>query len=217
MCATGGSQGTVVNMDVVGHHHDGTVDDCVDAECLAAAARGDRWIDVFMSVEPDGRAHFHHTSELHARVRSHHDDQFRQIAAAYDDTPADFVVAWTYLTNHPVFHRPRYGCPAGATGADLPSDILGAVPDHVDDGDGLRDVWMHVSRGDGQVAVRLEHGPHLWPHDVPAAERRNFPADGMSSHDIALDVCAETYEDAIVRLAANVRSKYGHDRSTVAL
>lgn len=206
-----------MRMDVAGHHEDGTVDDCVDAECLAAAARGDRWIRAFLSVEPGGRAHFHHTSELHARVRAHHDDQFRQTAAAYDNDPTDFVTAWTYLMNHPVFHRPLYGCPSGATAADLPSEQLGTVPDHVDDCDGLRGVWMHVARDAGQAAVCLEHGPHLWPHDVPSAERRNFPADGMSSHDIDLDVCAASYEDAIVHLAANVRGKYGHDRSNVAL
>jgi hypothetical protein len=204
-------------MDVVGHHQDGTVDSCDDAECLAAAARGDRWIGAFLSVESGGRAHFHHNSELHARVRAHHDNQFRQTAAAYDDNPTDFVTAWTYLMNHPVFHRPWYGLRPGVTADELDSDKLAAPPNYIDDGDGFRDLWMHVCLEDGQVVVYLEHGPHLWPHDVPVAEHGNVPADGMSSHDIDLDVRAATYEEAIVRLAANVRSKYGHDRSNIAL
>jgi hypothetical protein len=204
-------------VNVYGHLDDGTVDICDDAECLAAVTRGDRWIGAFLSVEPGGRAHFHHSSELHAHVRAHHDDQFRQTAAAYDNNPTDFVTAWTYLMNHPMFHRPGYGVRSGATMDELSSEQLAAPPDHIDDSNGLQDLWMHVSRDDGRVAVYLEHGPHLWPHDVPSTEHRNFPADGMSSHDIDLDVCAATYEDAIVRLAANVRGKYGHDRSNIAL
>ena len=75
----------------------------------------------------------------------------------------------------------------------------------------------------------LEHGPHLWWSDtvrrLPAHELVHLPAAdhtslgrilaGHSTHDHHLDVTADTYEQAIIALAAAVHTHYGHDRSRI--
>jgi hypothetical protein len=208
--------GTVKNMSIEGHRGDGTPEGCEAEDCIAAAERNDRWLGVHLSLEPGGRAHFHHRSELHASVRADDDARFSDLAVNYDGTPDDFPLSWKYLTSHPIFHRPIPVDAHGRTAADLTEDELTAPPEFIDNCDGLRDMWSFVDRDSlGEVVVELEHGPHLWPADVPATERWNTPASGTSSHDPRLDVSAATYEAAIVALAAKVRSHYGHDRSNV--
>jgi hypothetical protein len=177
--------------------------------------RGDRWIGAHLSLEEDGRVHFHHMGELRTHLRADRDARFLELAEAYDASPEDFVAAWSYLSEHPIFHRPVHSGGRDQVVADLTADELTSPPEFVDDCDGLRDMWMQVSRIDGQVVVSLEHGPHVWPHDVPSSQHWSLPANGISSHDPDLDVRAESYESAVVALAESVRRCYGHDRSRI--
>jgi hypothetical protein len=62
----------------------------------------------------------------------------------------------------------------------------------------------------------MEHGPVLWPLDVPAQHREGLRVGGIPSHDPSLDVARPTWEEAIVALAANVRERYGDDRARVS-
>jgi hypothetical protein len=62
----------------------------------------------------------------------------------------------------------------------------------------------------------MEHGPVLWPLDVPAQHRTGLRVGGNPSHDPSLDVAEPTSEEAIVALAAKVRQRYGDDRARVA-
>jgi hypothetical protein len=203
-------------MGLEGHLSDGTPHGCDDPGCVAATERSDRWLGPHLSLEPDGRAHFHHRSELRSKVRADHDAQFAELAQVYDTNPSDFVSAFNYLTEHPLFHRPAHGGASGRTMAELTPDELVGTPEFVDDGDGLRDMWMHVSRDEnGAPVVYLEHGPHLWPQNIAADQYATIPAGGTPSHDVTLDVEASTYEQAIVALAAKVRERYGHNRSLI--
>jgi hypothetical protein len=61
----------------------------------------------------------------------------------------------------------------------------------------------------------MEHGPVLWPLDVPAQHRTGLRVGGTPSHDPNLDVARPTWEEAIVALAAKVRERYGDDRARV--
>jgi hypothetical protein len=203
-------------MSIDGHRDDGTPQGCGRVECVAAAQRGDRWLGAHLSLEPDGRAHVHHRRELHTNVRTANDIRFAELAQHYDTNPDDFVTAFRYLVDHPIFHRPVRPGALGQTLSDLTADEVAAPPEFIDDDDGLRDMWTHVDRDRyGAAAVALEHGPHLWADNIAADQYAHTPAGGISSHDIALDVEASTYEDAIVALAAKVRARYGHDRSQI--
>jgi hypothetical protein len=61
----------------------------------------------------------------------------------------------------------------------------------------------------------MEHGPVLWPLDVPAQHRTGLRVGGTPSHDPSLDVAEPTWEEAIVALAAKVRQRYGDNRARV--
>jgi hypothetical protein len=61
----------------------------------------------------------------------------------------------------------------------------------------------------------MEHGPVLWPLDVPAQHRTGLRVGGAPSHDPSLDVAEPAWEEAIVALAAKVRQRYGDDRARV--
>jgi hypothetical protein len=201
---------------VLGHGDNGFPESCTVPSCLDAAARGDRWVGPFLSIEADGRAHFHHRDTLHARVRAENATRFTELAAAFEADPDDFVVAWQYLCAHPIFHRPIWLPGSGRTVAELSESELAGPPRFVEDTDGLQDLWLYVERDtDGAAVIHLEHGPHLWPHDIPTSEHWCTPADGLASHDLRLNVSGPSYEMAIVALAGRVRTVYGHDRSRV--
>ena len=203
-----------VNID--GHGEDGAPSSCTAESCLAAVERDDRWIGANLSIEHGGRAHFHHVSELRAEVRGAHAARFMELAMAYEGADDDFVAAWAYLAAHPIFHRPVLPTAHDRLALDLTEQELHEVPEFVDDCDGLRDMWMHVSRAaDGSATVSLEHGPHLWAKDIAEHDRPFAKANGRSSHDHRLDVSAPCYETAIIALARAVRRHYGHDRSRV--
>jgi hypothetical protein len=199
------------------HHTDGGAPDgCSEPDCLAALERGDRWIGPFLSVEPDGRAHFHHRDTLQKRVRANSAAQFDAVAATFELNPTDFVYAWRYLTEHPIFHRPIWMPGAGRTIEDLTEEELAGPPRFVDDSAGLQDMWMHIERDtEGETIIYLEHGPHLWPENIPTTEHWCTPADGIASHDLRLNVSANSYEEAIIALAGRVRDVYGNDRARV--
>lgn len=205
-------------MDVPGHDHQGRPVTCADTQCQAALRRADTWIGPHLSVEADGRAHFHHTDALHASVRAARDADFLAVCGRFDADPTDFVTAWTYLSLHPIFWRPLLPATLCVSADQLDADGIHTAsdPPTVDDTDGLRDMYMSVRTIGPATVVELEHGPHLWVSDVERRHWHQFPAQGQSAHDPRLDVTAGSYEDAIVALAARVRSVYGNNRAQVS-
>lgn len=200
-----------------GHLEAGPAETCTAPGCVAARERGDEWIGPFCSVEPDGRVHMHHTDVLRDRVAARRVEEFADLCAELAERPDDVVLAWRYLSEHPIFHRPVAPPPAGRTAAELTAEELASIGSwFTETDDGMRDAWTSISRaGSGAVVVQIEHGPHLWPTDLQKEDLRTIPAEGVSSLDHRLDVAAATFEEAIVELAARVRAVYGDDRSQV--
>jgi hypothetical protein len=213
--------GTVADMTdnnpVPGHARDGTPTQCTVPECVEAVARGDRWLGGNLSVEADGRAHFHHRDELHARVAAHDAADFAEACAEFDAHPTDFSTAWHYLRRHPIFHRPLANGPGLVDLRELtPGDIAAlSGPDRLERNDGVYNMRVWVEPGDDSVLVHLEHGPHLWPVDINPADWPQVLAGGQPVFDPGLDVSAPTYEQAVTALAGKVRARYGDTRDLV--
>lgn len=205
-------------MHVANHNDDGTPDGCMEPGCLAAEARGDRWIGPHCSVGERGRAYFHHRDVLYETVRTDRIASFTKLCATLDNDPKNFKTAWEYIRFHPIFHRPLLPRELDIDIQGLSPDQLAQVlnPDHLEDCDGLRNMDISLEcDDDGSVNVVLEHGPHLRLEDIDSEKWVYFSASGQASCDIALTAVAPTYEQAIVTLAENIRNVYGDDRSKV--
>jgi hypothetical protein len=137
-------------------------------------------------------------------------------AAGYAADPDSMVAAWRYLTAHPIFWS--YRVPDGLAGIELSAvdeDVWARIETEgwLCYDQGLADLETSVIGLPDGPQVRLEHGPMLWPLDVPAEHRMGMRIGGTPSHDPRLDVSAPSWEQAIVALAAKVRQHYGDDRA----
>ena len=154
-----------------------------------------------------------HNTEQVAAYRA---EEWSSSVAAYAANPADVLAAWYYLTAHPAFWT--YLVPRDLTGVD-PREIDEAAWARIEaegwlsDSDGLAHLAVNLGRSEGRLEVRMEHGPVLWPLDVPARHRTGLRVGGTPSHDPSLDVAGPTWEEAIVALAKKVRQRYGDDRA----
>jgi hypothetical protein len=130
----------------------------------------------------------------------------------YAANPVDVLAAWRYLTGHPLFWS--YLVPADLAEVD-PREVDEATWARIEtegwlsDSDGLAHLYVCLGQADGRLEVGMEHGPVLWPLDVPVQHRTGFRVGGTPSHDPTLDVAEPTWEQAIVALAAKVRQAYG--------
>ncbi len=117
--------------------------------------------------------------------------EWQGIAEAYESNPGSLRNAWLYLGHHPAFWTlsERVGGYHVASGAGWYQAIETGV-----DEDGF--VWIEVQ-------------PAYWPED-PTEEEFHAAAPHMPPHDI--DICADTYELAVVYAAATVHQRYGNDR-----
>lgn len=228
--------GTPRISEVPGHGPDGVPTTCTDPSCQEALAAGAEWMDAFMSTlpTPEGMhaATFHHTERLHEVVAENTRAEFEEIAQRYAQNPEEFYASYHYLRLHPIFHRYEY-----RTAGEIPNlDTVSAeelaafeTPRHLVDDDGWRDVWMSVvlvdpatkrveddSSRNTHTEVWLEHGPHLFGSDVFGSEYAwQFQITGHSTHDHEIDCGGDTFEEAVIALAANVHTRYGNDRSKV--
>jgi hypothetical protein len=167
------------------------------------------------TMRPPTREERRHNTEQLAAYRA---EGWARTVAQYAANPADVLTAWHYLTAHPVFWTYL-----------VPSDLADIDPREVDeatwarieaegwlsDSDGLACLDVSPGHSGGRLEVRAEHGPVLWPMDVPAQHRAGLQVGGTPSHDPSLDVAEPTWEEAIVALAAKVRQRYGDDRARV--
>jgi hypothetical protein len=130
--------------------------------------------------------------------------EWDETVRAYETNPGSFYNAWHYLEAHPIYWRLMHA----------PEDA--SKPAHwrnVDDGWGVAfNVSMYVMRvhpetrkvtGDPALnthtEIWLETGENGWP-------------DNSSYHNYRIDCVADTYEEAIIRMARRVHSHYGNDR-----
>jgi hypothetical protein len=209
-----------------GHAPDGTPTSCADVSCVAA--RSERWLGPHCSLDERNRATFHHREELYLGQAASAVVRASALAVRRRQYPEDFGTCWWYLKCHPMnwrFSSPRL---SGRRAGDLSPEELQETADlrNLVTDDGLVDLFMTViydtppeESGTPQstgVAVVLEHGPHLWLSDLSPEEFPTTPATGTSTHDYRLDVTADTYEEAVVQLAAKVAEVYGDDRERLS-
>lgn len=142
-------------------------------------------------------------------------EQWAATVAGYAARPDDVASAFRYLVTHPIFWSwllPGHLADTDASSIDEAAWVRIEAESWLSDSDGLTSMDIDV---DGSGVVTLEHGPALWPLDVPAEHRLGMRAEGTPSHDPGLDVVEPTWERAIVALAAKVRRAYGDDRARV--
>jgi hypothetical protein len=157
----------------------------------------------------------HRNAEQLAAYRT---EEWASTVAVYAADPADVLAVWRYLTKHPIFWS--YLVPSNLADID-PREIDEATWAKIEtegwlsDINGLAQLDANLGRSEGRLVVSMEHGPVLWPLDVPARHRTGLRIGGTPSHDPNLDVSAPTWEEAIVALAAKVRQRYGDDRTRV--
>jgi hypothetical protein len=178
---------------------------------LRSGADEEHWTVKPWTAEERQRNH-EHLAALRA-------EQWAAVVAGYIARPDDVQAAWRYLLEHPIFWSwvlPAHFEDADASEIDEAAWARIEARSWLDDSDGLADMHVELSSSDGATTVAFEHGPVLWPLDVPPGHRAGLRVGGTRSHDPGLDVAEPTWEQAIVALAAKVRRAYGDDRSRVA-
>lgn len=116
----------------------------------------------------------------------------------------EFYEAWWWLFYHPAFfyHGAMKGQPGFLYSLDISVQKVCPTTRRIEDDKSLNT----------QVEIWLEAGPY----GDPVAAQEQFPegfpdnwADGVPSHDYELDCGGDTYEEAIITMASNVKKKYG--------
>lgn len=156
--------------------------------------------------------------ENREQVAADRAEEWGATVAEYESTAGSVEVAWRYLIRHPIFHRwelPRDLADLDAEEVDEATWARIEAEGHLLDWRGLDHADTTVWLDNDGLHVSIEHGPTLWPLDVPAAHRYGMSVRGVPSHDYRIDATAASWEEAIIALAANVRREYGDDRSRV--
>jgi hypothetical protein len=167
------------------------------------------------TMRPPSPQERRHNTEQLAAYRA---EKWASTVAACAANPADVLAAWRYLTAHPVFWT--YLLPGELADVD-PREVDEATWARVEaegwlsDSNGLAHLDVNLGRSEGRLEVRMEHGPVLWPLDVPPQHRTGLRVGGTPAHDPSLNVAGPTWEEAIVAMAAKVRQRYGDDRARV--
>lgn len=118
------------------------------------------------------------------------------------DDLRDFYNAWYFLTGHKIFD-------VGGRSNFMRSLRIHVVK--INPKTGLIDKQRREKNT--FVVFLLQCGPWVRPECLSESERFNHPS-GLLVHDPELDALASSFNRAVVKLAKNVRSKYG-SRSVV--
>ncbi len=142
-------------------------------------------------------------------LRDHYADEWQQVLARYHANPRDFHAAWWYLHNHPIAHD---GVSASFFGQHLDVYVAKVDPNTLT----IEDATARNTC----TQVWLEFGPMYFKEDMSeeewAANHYNmWGGHPVPSHDVELDCGADSYEDAIIKLADLVAERYGDDRNKV--
>lgn len=143
----------------------------------------------------------------------YHQDRER-IVAFYQKNPKDYVAAWAYLENHPIFTTLDGVLPyfhrSLCTAVVSPRGKLNKSK--------TKTKWFKKRK----TLVTLECGPVYFAEDAPegffSPEDVLHEEDGNTfsiPHDIKLDCGARSHKKAVIKLARNVKKHYGDDRSRV--
>lgn len=171
----------------------------------------------FKVIAEDGTTHDAHRDlddALYARIHADREEEWLRIVLAYEAEPRNTHHAWWYVQLHPMFYAFE----------DWPSSLReGLALAHekhlIQDGWKFVEIRPHMVNpatndisDDATLNTRLawwiEAGPSLFQH-MGGADM------GIAGHDTDLDSSADTYDDAIVKIARMIYAVYGNDRRQV--
>lgn len=113
------------------------------------------------------------------------------------DDLRDFYNAWYFLTKHKIFD-------VGGRSNFMRSLCIHVVKINPK----TRLIDKQRPERNTFVVFLLQCGPWIAPECLGASERFKYPS-GLMVHDPELDALAPSFNRAVVKLAKNVRSKYG--------
>lgn len=138
--------------------------------------------------------------ELYRAVQSGREDRWRGLVLAYEEDPSDFYGAWRWLNEHPIFYRcEREFHERGLTeDRGILDSCVEVIPTKVNPETGQRSE-------DPTKNTKLEFWVEVFPRSMN-------PERGVSLHDYVCDTGGDTYELAIVAVAAEIYKRHGNDR-----
>jgi hypothetical protein len=132
------------------------------------------------TMRPPTREERRRNNEQLAAYRA---EEWAGTVAAYAANATDLLAVWRYLTAHPVFWT--YVVPTDLADLD-PHEVDEAIWARIEaegwlsDSEGLACLDVSLDRLGDRLEVRLEHGPALWPLDVPAQHRAGLRVGGTA-------------------------------------
>lgn len=141
---------------------------------------------------------------LYRDLQKMRQDEWAKLSKAYEAEPDSFWRSWHWVQCHPVFwyfdHKRHESNLQWGRGTDEGLEIRPAM----------------VDPNTRKVEKRKGRNTHLeiWAEVFPASMRQL--GGGIRLHDYECDTGGDTYEQAIVNVAAKIYEKHGNDRRVLA-
>ena len=150
--------------------------------------------------------------DLYERLQEYREDGWRKTLLAFEANPDSPYNAYYYVANHPMFYSFKPWKNA--------QDGVPAVHErHLDHESGW--TYVHIDpHMVNPVDNKISDDPHLntklewWYEFGPTLFHENMGA-GVSGHDHHCDGGADTYDEAIIKVAKAIHEAYGNDRKQV--
>lgn len=160
---------------------------------------------VFPEVDASGEQEFALDDSWptrYADCQKSREEGWVKLAEQYEADPKNLHVVWHWLNNHPVFY---YYTDKNRHHEATLSDGRG-----VDEGLELRPGLVDkVTRTTGGPEENTEL--EIWVEAFPCSLTHG--TGGFRMHDVELDTGAPTYEEALIKVAALIYERHGHDRT----
>lgn len=139
--------------------------------------------------------------ELYRSIQIRREDRWRSLVLAYEEDPEDFLCAWTWLNEHPLFyqfHREFHERGLNGQRGILDGGVE-VVPTKVQPRN-----RRHSE--DPTKNTLLQFWVEVFPCSI-------VPDETIRVHDYERDTGADTYEEAIVKAAKEIYAHHGNDRA----
>lgn len=138
---------------------------------------------------------------MYADLKKEREEGWTRLAERYEANPGSVYEAWHWLNNHPIFY---YYTREDRRHEKTLCDDRGVC-------EGLELMPMMVDKVTRKVVEPAETGElEIWVEVFPASLSRGN--GDIRLHDHKVDTGASTYEEALVKVAALIYERHGHDR-----
>ena len=138
------------------------------------------------------------------------DREFAASVKAYNKNPKGFYEAWDFLSRHPAFQRITKLNGHSLYDSCFSSEALMIEVVKVNP---AKEQIEEKAKLNTATRVWLECGPWYSKEELKKIDKfSNWGEKGVTTHDIALDCGADTFEKAIIELAKLVKKEYGLTR-----